>query len=271
VATAITDTVVITAVVAITVVVVITAAVAIIVVVAITAMVIADMGTAVVSTAATAATTTTTTTRTAAEPSPDGRRWRTPPAPAQGGGVAAIEEERTMFTSILVGVDRSEHARAAVRDAAGIALADGAAMTLMTVYSSQLSWVMTMAPGGVSQEAIEDVIDSTRMEAQATLDAACALVPPDIRLRALLVDGRPAEAILEEAESAAHDLIVVGSRGRGDAASILLGSVSHQILHHSDIPVLVVHLPAIERRGVRRRSLRWATSEGCGDGATSSA
>jgi nucleotide-binding universal stress UspA family protein len=175
-----------------------------------------------------------------------------------------------MFTSILVGVDRSEHARAAVSDAADIARADGAALTLMTVYSSQLSWVMTTVPGGVSQETIEDVIDSARTEAQATLDAACAIVPADIRVRALLVDGRPAEAILEEAESAGHDLIVVGSRGRGDATSILLGSVSHQVLHRSGIPVLVVHVPPIERRGVRR-SVPWALPEGCGDGATSSA
>jgi nucleotide-binding universal stress UspA family protein len=146
-----------------------------------------------------------------------------------------------VFTSILVGVDRSEHARAAVRDAADIALADRAALTVMTVYSSRLSWLMTMAPGGISQETVEDVIDAARTEAQAILDEACALVPPGIRVHALLVDGRPADAILEEATSAGHDLIVVGSRGRGDAGSIVLGSVSHRVLHHSRVAVLVVH------------------------------
>jgi nucleotide-binding universal stress UspA family protein len=156
-----------------------------------------------------------------------------------------------VFTSILVGVDRSEHARAAVRDAADIALADRAPLKVMTVYSSQLSWLMTMAPGGISQQTVEDIIDAARTEAQATLREACALVPPGIQVQALLVDGRPAEAILEEAESAGHDLIVVGSRGRGDAGSMLLGSVSHQVLHHSRVAVLVVHVPPIQRRGVR--------------------
>jgi nucleotide-binding universal stress UspA family protein len=172
-----------------------------------------------------------------------------------------------LFSSILVAVDRSEHARAAVRAAADIALAERAALTLMTVYSSQLSWLVTMAPGGVSQETIEDIIGSARMEALATLDEACALVPPGIQVHAVLVDGWPADAILEEAESAGHDLIVVGSRGRGDAASILLGSVSHHVLHHSRIPVLVVHVPPIHRRGVHGR-VRWSRAAGGARGAS---
>jgi nucleotide-binding universal stress UspA family protein len=117
-----------------------------------------------------------------------------------------------------VAVDRSEHARAALRVATDIARADGAALTLMTLHTS-------------------------RVEAQVTLDQARALVPPEIQHHSVLHDGRSVEAILEEAESAGHDLIVVGSRGRGDAASILLGSVSHQVLHRSGVPVLVVHIP----------------------------
>jgi nucleotide-binding universal stress UspA family protein len=148
-----------------------------------------------------------------------------------------------MFTSILVGVDRSRHARAAVGEAVDIALAEGAVLTLITVYSSLVPWLVTMAPGGVPQQTIEDLVDTTRTEAQATLDEASALVPPGLDLRTLLVDGRPAEAILAEAGSAGHDLIVVGSKGRGDASSILLGSVSHAVLHHSRVPVLVVHIP----------------------------
>ncbi|MEA2615410.1 MAG: hypothetical protein QOE72_1193 [Chloroflexota bacterium] len=149
-----------------------------------------------------------------------------------------------MFTSILVGADRSEHAVAAVREAADIARAQGATLTIMSVYSSRLPWPVTMAPVGISPGTVDELVDGARMEAQTALDEASALVRHSgVEVRTLLVDGEPADALLRQAELAGHDLIVVGSRGRGDAASILLGSVSHQVLHRSGVPVLVVHIP----------------------------
>jgi nucleotide-binding universal stress UspA family protein len=55
-----------------------------------------------------------------------------------------------------------------------------------------------------------------------------------------LVEGRPADAILDLAERICADLIVVGSRGLGSVKRLLVGSVSLGIVHHADRPVLVV-------------------------------
>jgi nucleotide-binding universal stress UspA family protein len=61
-----------------------------------------------------------------------------------------------------------------------------------------------------------------------------------VRYRAMLEDGRPASVILEVAEREKAELVVVGRRGRGGVAELLLGSVSHEIVLHSKLPVLLV-------------------------------
>jgi nucleotide-binding universal stress UspA family protein len=58
--------------------------------------------------------------------------------------------------------------------------------------------------------------------------------------RAVLEDGRPASVLLDVAQREKAELIVVGRRGRGEVAELLLGSVSHEVVLHSKRPVLLV-------------------------------
>jgi len=48
-------------------------------------------------------------------------------------------------------------------------------------------------------------------------------------------------ALIRQFKDGQHDLVVMGSRGRGAVRSALLGSASHYVLNHSPVPVLIVH------------------------------
>lgn len=149
-----------------------------------------------------------------------------------------------MFTSILVGIDRSEHARVALAQAADIARTQSASLTVLVAYSTLMPWG-PVAP--LPQSAVDEFVAGVRAEAQAVADEARSAIPEGMHAEILVVDAAPAEAILDQSVTGKHDLIVVGSRGRGDAESFLLGSVSHAVLNHSRIPVLIVHVPSAER------------------------
>jgi nucleotide-binding universal stress UspA family protein len=148
-----------------------------------------------------------------------------------------------MFTSILVGVDRSQHARVALTQAVDIARTQKASLTILVAYSTMMPW------GPVSplpQGAIDEFVAGVGKDAQAIADEAKSAIPPEVNAEVLVVDAAPAQALLDRAAASNHDLIVVGSRGRGDAGSFLLGSVSHAVLSHSRVPVLIVHVPSVE-------------------------
>lgn len=144
-----------------------------------------------------------------------------------------------MFTKILVGYDRSPHARAALAEAVDIALTQNATLTVLTAYSTFLAWP-GVGLGALSQSIYDELAAASRADGRAALDDAVKQFPEGFTAATRLVDAPAAEAILGECSERGHDLIVLGSRGRGDVGSLFLGSVSHRVLHSSRIPVLVV-------------------------------
>ena len=79
------------------------------------------------------------------------------------------------------------------------------------------------AAEGLLERALADVGDETR----------------DVEIERQVVQGTPAEVLI--AAATPDDLLVVGSRGHGGFARLLLGSVSQQCVHHAPCPVVVVH------------------------------
>jgi nucleotide-binding universal stress UspA family protein len=135
---------------------------------------------------------------------------------------------------VLVGVDDSAEARAALRWAAGHARRRGAA--LKVVHAFQPPHV-----AGLFGLARLQPDSAWRVEAtNALADLVCEELGEDVdpEVEAVAAQAEPAAGLLAAAEDAS--LLVVGSRGRGRASSALLGSVSSQVLARARCPVVVV-------------------------------
>jgi len=131
---------------------------------------------------------------------------------------------------IVVGVDGSHGSQVALRLAVRAAELIDARLDVVTVWSYPNE---QMEPSPVPREVLEEQAGERQRE--AVTHALGSTVPERVTMH--LVQGHPAGALLEE--SAGADLLVVGSRGRGEIAGMLFGSVSLTCSEHAAVPVLV--------------------------------
>ncbi len=147
-----------------------------------------------------------------------------------------------MFRSILVALDGSSTASRVLDEAIVIARRDGARLTLIAV-ATQPRWRFT-SPYLVPYPTDADL----ECEACRIVDEAEALVPEGIPVCTVVRRGCVAKAILDRVAAAEHDLIVMGSHGRGPIRAFLFGSVSRAVAAHSPVPVLAVQERAVQER-----------------------
>jgi nucleotide-binding universal stress UspA family protein len=147
-----------------------------------------------------------------------------------------------VFRDILVAVDGSAHADRALEEAIDLARLSGGSLTLVTVVPELSTWFLAAGTGLPPPVDLAQLRDDLLREYGQMLEQAEARVPDGVRSTALVLEGRVGEAIVRQVRAGGHDLVAMGSRGRGELRSMVLGSVSHQVLHDSPVPVLIVHL-----------------------------
>jgi nucleotide-binding universal stress UspA family protein len=139
-----------------------------------------------------------------------------------------------MFKSIVLGVDGSEHALKAAKAAGNIARA----------MNTENIWVVVAfepIPSYLGQPNRQNVISSRVKEAEEILHkAADAIGKVSGEIRQEMLEGSPAEEILNVAAVRKSDLIIMGSRGLGRLAGLVLGSQSQKVVSHAHCPVLIV-------------------------------
>ena len=139
---------------------------------------------------------------------------------------------------IVVGVDGSDVSRKALNWAYEEAAQHGASLTVVTTWHPP-ALPMTPPYGNLPPE---DYGEQPRREALELLERFTSeLVPKDpvVDIRTSVEEGKnPSKVLIERSSDA--DLLVVGSRGHGGFAGMLLGSVSQHLVAHADCPVVVV-------------------------------
>jgi nucleotide-binding universal stress UspA family protein len=150
-----------------------------------------------------------------------------------------------VFLNILVAVDGSEHGAAALRTAAQLAGEEHARLTVITAVPPAPALAQLSAAGAAALADVAELMGDAGKQIRAQVDA----LPDDVSVTSIVVAGHAHEAILERLREGNHDLLVMGTRGLGRVGSALLGSVSQAVLHHAEVPVLVVHAPRPSRGG----------------------
>jgi nucleotide-binding universal stress UspA family protein len=144
-----------------------------------------------------------------------------------------------MFRNILVGFDGTPDAEQALAQAIDIARSENARLTILTAVHRP----PPIAFNPASASAIAQLALDLERQAKEALARAVRMVPGDVSLTTILTREPIRTALLRRVVDGGHDLLVLGSRGRGAIRAALLGSVSHHALNHCPVPVMVAHCP----------------------------
>jgi nucleotide-binding universal stress UspA family protein len=142
-----------------------------------------------------------------------------------------------VFRNILAAIDGSPDSEQATTQAIDLAASEHARLTLFSAVVPPPS----IAYAGMGGDVVTKLAEEAEADSEKLLRDALERVPDDVSVTTILSKEPARPALLRQLEQGEHDLVVMGSRGRGAVRSVLLGSVSHYVLHHSPVPVLIVH------------------------------
>ena len=148
---------------------------------------------------------------------------------------------------VLLAVDGSASADRAASLVASLAWPMGSTIEVVTVYPGTAA-IFDMPGVVLDADVIQEAEDAMEAEARRiVIKVARRIAAPDLTVQTQVVRGRAATALLDQVSEFKADLIVVGSRGRGPFESAVLGSVSAEVVDHSQVPVLVTRRDHIAR------------------------
>jgi nucleotide-binding universal stress UspA family protein len=151
-----------------------------------------------------------------------------------------------MYAHILVPLDGSPLAEAALTHAEGLARKLGSRLLLVRVDSLPATLIGEVAPmgGPMPPELIEDAIEAETEESKEYLGKTAQRLKDDgLPVEWEVVEGDPAHSIIETAHQRGADLIAMATHGHSGLRRLVLGSVADSVVRGSHLPVLLVRPP----------------------------
>ncbi|GAB6899620.1 universal stress protein [Kineosporia succinea] len=145
---------------------------------------------------------------------------------------------------IVVGVDGSIQSRQALRWASQLAAATGDTLRAVTAWEFPATYGWAACPADWNPER-----DAARVLAETVTDALGDR--PPVTVEQVVREGNAAKTLIDESRFAT--LVVVGSRGHGGVAGVLLGSVSAKVAEYASCPALVVHGETVPEENTSRK------------------
>lgn len=139
---------------------------------------------------------------------------------------------------IVVGCDGSDAAQPALDFAVREAVLRGCRLVVVTAFVNPYRQMAGFSAPELDARLAADSTEGVQIAVDRALAGAGAT---QLRCELRALEGRPAAVLL--AEGADAELIVVGARGTGGWGRLRLGSTSTEVVHHAEIPVVVVHTP----------------------------
>ena len=140
-----------------------------------------------------------------------------------------------MYSKILLAYDGSEQSVRALEQAKKISATFGSKLEVVHVYAFtgfQIGEAFIPVPQNYEKDYYEYAQKTVREVEEKIADLPGAKVT--------MLQGPPAKAIIDYADEINCDLIVIGSRGLGGIREFVLGSVSHNVVQHAKVPILVI-------------------------------
>jgi nucleotide-binding universal stress UspA family protein len=162
--------------------------------------------------------------------------------PEELAGAAELDFDWPRYPRILVAIDETPASTFALRHVVPYAIDQRSRLTLLSVVPHPPA---SVAAAGISPRQLTEEMEK---KAETRMRQLVAALPEELPVTSIVRHGDPAEEILSLVREEPVDLICMGARGRGRVTGALLGSVSTAVLHHSPVPVVVLH-PPLEAEG----------------------
>jgi nucleotide-binding universal stress UspA family protein len=146
-----------------------------------------------------------------------------------------------MYKKILIATDGSEQARRATQHAVALAKQLGASVHAVFVVDTRSLAAAHSMVGATTPAYYHSLLEEWRKAGEAaTADVVAEGMKHGVSVSHQIVEGTPAQGIVEAATKMSADLVVMGTHGRTSLGAFFLGSTAQSLVHHATVPVLLV-------------------------------